>query len=287
MTDEPRFASLSEMSGPFPIFTILILVATVIASLRGFKDESLTEKLIFDPHPILTFKEYYRLMSSALLHLDVNHLFGNMLTLFLFGQSIEARFGSDVFMLIYLGSVFGGSLLSLWMHRHHDYRALGASGGVCGIMFAWILLFPGGTVMMFFIPIPIPGWIYAIAYLAYSFVAMKRGLGNVGHDAHLGGAITGLLLAAILWPQAVAAAPMLFLTILALGGLMFLYLWKNPLLLPLNHFLPESSKDKPKPAPRSHPDAADVDAVLDKVSKQGIQSLSKKERELLEAASKK
>lgn len=277
------------MSETFPICTVLILVVTVVISLRGFKDEAFTEKLIFDPHPVLVFKEYHRLLTSGLLHLDGMHLFGNMLTLFMFGQSIEAVYGPAVFLFIYLGSILGGGALSLWMHQHHEYRALGASGGACGILFAWILFFPGGGVSMFFIPVSIPGWIYAVGYLAYSFVAMKRGWGKVGHDAHIGGAMIGLLLAAILNPRAVAGNPWLFTGMMLLGGLMFVYLWKNPLMLPLKHFLRAQSAtpEKPGRSPGLRPGEAEVDAVLDKVSKRGIQSLNKKEREILERASKK
>jgi len=270
-----------------PIVTLVTILITVLVSLRAFKDEWLRDKFIFNPEAILLFKEWYRLISSGLLHLDVNHLLWNMVTLFLFGHSIEDAFGASVFLLIYLGSILGGSLLSLWLHRHHEYRALGASGGVCGMLFAWILLFPGGSVYMFFIPIGIPGWLYAIAYLAYSFFAMKHGWSNVGHDAHIGGAVIGLLLAAVIEPGAVVQSPWLFTTILLLSSLMFLYLWKNPLMLPLKHFLPGQST-QPKPAPRrpSGRTEDEVNALLEKVSQHGLQSLSTKERQLLEKVAK-
>ena len=199
----------------------------------------MTERLIFDSGAILQFKEYYRIVSAALLHLDANHLVGNMLTLFLFGRGVEEFYGAEVLVIVYLGSIIGGSASSLWMHRHHEYRALGASGGVCGVLFAWILLFPGGGINMFFIPIGVPGWLYALGNLAYSFFAMKHGWTNVGHDAHIGGAVVGLLIVALLKPSAVVQCPWLFTTILALSSLMFLYLWKNPLMLPLKTFLPE------------------------------------------------
>ena len=275
------------MPESLPIATALTIIITVMVSLRGFKDDAFREKLIFDPHAILAFKEYHRLVSAALLHLDANHLFGNMLTLFLFGRSIEAVFGAEMFLVIYLVSIVGGDLLSLWLHRHHDYRALGASGGVCGILFAWILLFPGGGVGMFFIPISIPGWLYALGYLVYSFFALKHGWGNVGHDAHIGGAMMGLLLAAFLKPQAVVANPWLFAGMLTLGSVIFLYLWKNPLMLPLKSFLPGREARRPaKPAPGSGPSEAAVDAVLEKVSRAGLNSLTPKERSILQSAAK-
>lgn len=271
-----------------PVFTLVIIVTTVMVSLRAFQSPALREKLIFEPRAILEGREYHRLLTSAWLHLDGNHLFGNLFTLYFFGRDIELGMGAGVMLGIYFASILGGGLLSLWLHRHHEYRALGASGGVCGILFAWILFFPGGGIFLFFIPIGIPGWLYAIGYLAYSFFAMKHGWSNVGHDAHIGGAVIGLLLAAAIQPAAVAQSPWLFTTILAAGGLMFLYLWKNPLMLPLKHFLPER-RSPPKPQPH-HPSGRaedEVNAVLEKVSRRGIQSLSAKERQILERAAKK
>lgn len=275
------------MREPLPIATIALIAVTVLVSLRAFKDRALTEKLIFEPQAILRFKEFHRLVSSALLHLDGRHLLGNMFTLFFFGRELEACLGVGEYLAIYVGSVVGGSLLSLWLHRHHEYRALGASGGVCGVLFAFILLLPGAGIMIFPIPMFIPGWLYAIGYLVGSFVALKRGWGNVGHDAHIGGAVIGLLIAALLEPQAVAQAPWLFVTILGLGSLMFLYLWQNPLMLPLKHFRTgRHSPPRPAPEPDSAPSEDEVNAVLEKVSRSGIQSLSAKERRILERAAR-
>lgn len=273
-----------------PIATVLTIIGTILVSWRAFHDESLVQRFIFEPRAILAYREYHRLLSSALLHLDANHLIGNMLTLFLFGRGVEAAYGAGVFLIVYLGSILGGSALSLWLHRHHEYRALGASGGVCGILFAWILLFPGGGIYMFFIPIGIPGWLYAVGYLAYSFFAMKHGWTNVGHDAHIGGAVIGLLIAAAIQPYAVVQSPWLFTSILTASSLMFLYLWKNPLMLPLKHFLPErhTATRRPRPPRRTAgPTEDEVNAVLEKVSRSGFQSLSAKERKVLEAAAKK
>lgn len=275
------------MSEHLPIATLLTVVVTVAVSLYAFKDDSFREKLIFEPRAILAFKEYHRLISPALLHLDANHLIGNMLTLFLFGRWIEMFFSVGMFMGIYLGGIVGGNLLALWLHRHHEYRALGASGGVCGILFAWILLFPGGTINLFF-AIPIPGWIYAICYLTYSFFAMKHGWTNVGHDAHIGGAMIGLLLAALLVPHAVMASPWLFAGLLTLGGMIFFYLWKNPLMLPLKNFtFGIQIETPPKRSPNARPSASEVDAILEKVSRKGLSSLTPKERSILESAAKK
>src|SRR5439155_6170860 len=124
---------------------------------------------------ILAGKEYYRLVTSAFLHADWQHLIVNMLSLHFFGSNVELMVGKAQFLLIYFGAVVGGNLLSLYVHRHHHYLAYGASGGVCGIIFAHILLFPGGSIRMYFIPIGVPSWLYAIGFILYSFYGMKCG----------------------------------------------------------------------------------------------------------------
>ena len=130
-----------------------------------------------------------------------------MISLYLFGSTIERFLGARDFLTIYFGSIVGGSLLSLLIHRRHDYRAYGASGGVCGIIFAHIFLFPGGSISFFPFPYGIPSWLYAICFMLGSFYGMKAQRDNIGHDAHLGGAILGLLITAALQPWIVRRSP--------------------------------------------------------------------------------
>ena len=158
-----------------------------------------------------------------------------MVSLYLFGRTFEWSLGKTDFLLIYFGSVIGGSLLSLYVHRHHDYLAYGASGGVCGIIFAYLLLFPGAGISLYF-AVPIPGWLYAIGFMVGSFIALKQAKDNIGHDAHLGGAIVGLLIAAGLHPQAAAYNWKIFLLVLVPAILLLVYLWLNPLFLPTPSF---------------------------------------------------
>ncbi len=213
--------------------TLAIIVVTGIISWLGFRDPYLVGKYIFHPQSILGRKEYYRMVSSGFLHGDWQHLIFNMLSLYFFGPGIEAAIGIPKFLLIYFGSIIGGHLLSLWIHRHQDYRALGASGGVCGIIYASIFLFPGGSIMLFLIPIPIPTWAYAILFLLFSFYGMKAQRDNIGHDAHLGGAICGLLITTALYPEKVKQSLGLFLAVLLLSLVLLGYLLINPLFLPL------------------------------------------------------
>ena len=269
-----------------PIATILIIMATGVVSVLAFKNRELRDKLIFSPPAILARKEYHRVVTSAFLHADWQHLFFNMISLGLFGQTMEPAIGIARFVLIYSASFIGGSLLSLYLHRNHEYFSLGASGGVCGIVFSSIFLFPGESIGALFLPFGIPGWLYAILFLGSEFYSGRRQQTNIGHDAHLGGAIIGLLTTTVLFPEVVRWSPRLYATVIVLTLGMFVYFWKNPLNLPPADWFGRSSAPRDKPR-KPGPTTVEVDAVLEKVSREGIQSLTKGEREILEKASRK
>jgi membrane associated rhomboid family serine protease len=219
-----------------PIATAILMSVTFCVSLWAFEDERVVRRCIFRPEDILAGKEYYRLVTSAFLHAGWMHLLLNLFTLHSFGAHLEWRFGPGQMLLVYFGSVIGGSLLSLCLHRHHDYSAYGASGGVCGLIFAVILMNPRGLMTIFPLPIAVPGWLYAVAFLAASFYAMKAGRDNIGHDAHIGGAMFGLLIAAGLHPELVRQHWILFGCMLLAGAAVFAYVMGNPLFLPLPAF---------------------------------------------------
>ena len=181
---------------------ILIIVLTVISSIKGFNDMAFFDRLKFNVGAILgNSKQYDRLITSAFLHGDWMHLIFNMLTLYFFSDVIIYYFGAWQYLTIYFLSIIGGGLLSLLVHRReYYYSAIGASGGVVGILFAAIAINPFNEIYIMFIPIGIPGWIFGIVYLLYSIYGMRNAVGNVGHDAHMGGAAIGLALAVILDP---------------------------------------------------------------------------------------
>src|SRR3954469_19003511 len=167
------------MREPIEIFNSLVIGVTCLVSWLAFRNPVLEEKYIFEPRAILARREYYRLISSGFLHSGWWHLFLNMVSLFLFGAQIELYYGAGNFLLIYFGAIVGGNLLSLYFHRHHEYSSYGASGGVCGIVFAYLMLFPGANIQRFLMPVPIPGWVYAIAFMIASFTAMKSSKDNI------------------------------------------------------------------------------------------------------------
>lgn len=269
-----------------PIAALLIIIVTGVVSFLAFNNSALKGKLIFSPQSILADKEYYRVVTSAFLHADWQHLFFNMFSLYLFAENMEPAIGAGRFVLIYFTGIIGGSLLSLYLHRHHEYFSLGASGGVCGIIFSSVFLFPGSRIYFFFVPVGIPGWIYAILFLVSEFYGGRKKQTNIGHDAHLGGAMVGLLTTTALFPEIVRESPRLYATVMVLSLSMLVYFWKNPLDLPFASFSTHDSKP-PGKLRQPGPTPAVVDALLDKVSREGVQSLTKKEQAILEKASKK
>jgi membrane associated rhomboid family serine protease len=187
--------------GNISIITIIIILANVIISYKGFNDYSFFEKYKFHIGAIKN-NEKIRLFSSGFLHVDMQHLIFNMFSLYFFASVVQAYLGSTGFIIIYVVSLFVGSLLSYVFHKEeYQYSAVGASGAVMGIIYSAILLQPGMDLYMFFIPIPIPAYIFGVGYLLYSIYGMKAQNDNVGHDAHFGGAIAGYFLTLILYPE--------------------------------------------------------------------------------------
>ena len=277
------------MHEPLAAGTVAILVLTSIGSMIGFRDTHFLDEHLFSVREILAGKQYHRLFTSALLHADWNHLLLNLVSLYLFGSQLEALLGVRQFLLIYLAAILGGSALSLWIHRQHEYTAYGASGGVCGLIFSYILLFPDGRIVLFPLPVPVPAWLYAILFFVGSVLALKRQADHIGHDAHLGGAIIGLWTTAVLKPELVRLHPKLFLGMSALAVGLLVYLVKNPLFLPLSSFRPgwPPSRVQSGKAARSPDPELELDAILEKISKSGLQSLSRKEKVRLNSASEK
>lgn len=197
---------------------LIIIAVTAIISFIAFNNQQLFEKYKFNVGAILQKKEYIRLLSAGFLHADLMHLLFNMMTLYFFGPIVVEAFGEIGFLLVYFGSILLGNIFSLYLYKNQPwYSAIGASGGVSGILFASIAMIPDLGIMFFFIPIPIPGYIFGFLYFAYSVYMMlnPKQHDNIGHAAHLGGAFFGLVYAIALQPER-AIQNALFLGIMAL-----------------------------------------------------------------------
>ena len=135
--------------------------------------------------------------------------------------------GSISFALIYTASLLVGNLLSYYFHKDEpEYNAVGASGAVSGIIYAAILLYPDMDLYLFLIPVPIPAYVFGIGYMLYSIYGMKRRLGNIGHDAHFGGAVGGYVLTLLLAPW-ILFSHVLMVILLAIPILLLLILQKT------------------------------------------------------------
>jgi membrane associated rhomboid family serine protease len=198
--------------GDFDLITIVVIAANIIFSFKGFNDHAFFEKYKFNSAAVKR-GEKIRILTSGFLHVDTAHLFLNMLTLYFFADVVIGSLGSFSFLLIYVASLLLGNLLSYYFHKdEYEYNAVGASGAVSGIIYAAILLYPDMSLYMFFIPIPIPAYVFGIGYMLYSIYGMKNRIGNIGHDAHFGGAVGGYILTLVLVPQLFATS--LFMVIL-------------------------------------------------------------------------
>lgn len=203
--------------------TLIIIGANVLISMKGFNDFTFFERYKFNIAGIQR-GEQIRMFSSGFLHADFSHLLFNMLTLYFFANVVIYNVGVTKFVLIYLLSLLVGNLLSFLMHKEeYHYSAVGASGAVMGILYSAILFEPNMGLYLFFIPIAIPAWLFGIMYLGYSIYGMKKRLGNIGHDAHIGGAIAGYILTlgfapyilqTDLWLVILLAVPILVLFVL-------------------------------------------------------------------------
>jgi len=153
---------------------LIILVVNVVFSYKGFTNEQFFDRYKFEVDKILINKDYKRLITSGFLHVSWMHLIVNMISLMLFSGSVEGYLGGLKFLIVYVASLIGGDLFTLLVHKNHgDYTSVGASGAVCGIIFASIALFPGMSVGLFVLPISIPGWLFGILFVLYSIYGIK------------------------------------------------------------------------------------------------------------------
>jgi membrane associated rhomboid family serine protease len=191
--------------------TVIIVILTTIISLAAFSNSRLMDALIFWPPAISMRHQYYRFVSCGFIHADLMHLAFNMFTLYFFGKALENYYAGILglqhyyFTLLYLTALIVANIPSYLKQRdNYNYRSLGASGAVCAVMFAFIMIDPWETLYIF-ARVPIPAIIYALLFLGYTIYMSRRGGDNVNHDAHLWGALYGVVFTIVARPSVVGS----------------------------------------------------------------------------------
>jgi membrane associated rhomboid family serine protease len=188
------------------ITTLLIIAVTCIVSFSAFNNRQLAERLILWP-PAVQRGQYYRLVTHGFLHADQMHLLLNMFTLFFFGRAMEPIYaeilGPAGFALFYVSAIVVAILPSYFANKDNaSYRSLGASGAVSAVLFAYILINPWATIIVWFVPMP--AILYAVAYVAYSIYQDRRQADNINHSAHLWGAAYGIAFTVVAAPPVIS-----------------------------------------------------------------------------------
>ena len=191
-------------NSPVASATYALIVANLVASLWAlFFDRDFLNQFAFHVGAVTRQGQHYRVFTSSFLHNDLFHLAFNMWALFLFGPAIEMRLGKTGFLVVYFGAILVSGILSWYFNRRDlNYSSVGASDAVSGILFSFILFYPFSTLMIFPLLLPIPAWLFGILFLIISSLLINADNRRVAHEGHLGGALAGLVLTALMVPTA-------------------------------------------------------------------------------------
>lgn len=182
---------------------------SVLTSYQAFNSPPLFHKLKHNPYMESNRGEYYRMLTSGFVHGSWMHLIINMYVLFGFGTFVESVFieifgsfnGMAFFAAIYIITIVLADIPTFLKYKTNpNYSSIGASGAVSGILFMSILFEPWSMLGLFFV-IPIPAILFAVLYLVYSSWAVKNSKDNIDHSAHFMGAISGMFLTILLYPD--------------------------------------------------------------------------------------
>jgi membrane associated rhomboid family serine protease len=166
--------------------------------------QQMFEKFALDPYSISQGKKYSSIVMSGFLHANLSHLLFNMLTFYFFAFQLCSFLGGTKFLILYFGSLIIANIPSILKHKNDpEYRSIGASGAISGILFSFIVFSPQSTLMIFPVPFPMPAYIFAVLYLIWSYYAAKQSRDFVNHDAHIWGALAGVILTLLLRPDSI------------------------------------------------------------------------------------
>lgn len=173
-----------------------------MASVTALLSPRLLALAVLRPYLIARRRDYWRLLTSGFVHADIAHLLFNLITFYSFAFALERVIGTARFVSLYFCGLLASGIGTCIKHRDEpDYASLGASGAILAVLFASIVYFPHGRLLILPVPIPIPAPLFAVAYLAWSYYSSRNAKDRINHDAHIGGALTGLVFVALTDPQ--------------------------------------------------------------------------------------
>ena len=183
--------------------TVIFAVTLGLSLLGLYRLPMLIGRLVLRPYLVARGKHVETVITSGFVHGDLGHLLFNMVTFYFFAFPMERFLGSGNFLVLYFAGLILSSACSIVSQRNNPaYATLGASGAISAVLFAYVIYFPFSTLIIFPIPLPIPAFLFAIGYVAYSFWASKNSRDNINHDAHLCGAVTGIAYVVVTDPAA-------------------------------------------------------------------------------------
>lgn len=186
-----------------PVASIIFLL-TIVTSLYAFSNQEVYGKFMLHPYSVHRGDRVYSILTSGLIHKDYMHLFVNMLSYYFFAFTLEGIIGSWQFAVLYIGSLALSDLSTILKHKDHFwYNSLGASGAISAVVFSYILFDPTRYFYILF-AIPIPAVIFGVLYLVYSAYASRQSGGSINHDAHLFGALAGIIITILFVPGILA-----------------------------------------------------------------------------------
>ncbi|MFH1496863.1 MAG: rhomboid family intramembrane serine protease [Verrucomicrobiota bacterium] len=289
------------------IVITLLLAVLGFASYAGHRSQRIRRRWILDVQSVRNNREYDRFLSSCGLHASVAHLVFNAVVIGLYGAALSHVLGGVQMLVVFLGAALGSSLLTYWINRGRRHEALGASGAACGLVCAFTLVSHGAAVA----PLPafVPGWLYALLFLAASYFADGRKKEAISYSAHLGGAIGGILIATLYVPALIRESPHVnwLPLFLLLATRVYFAIWPTAVpedqlnrhaaeTLPdlhlrayqseLSEYRPNLRYQRYDEKARENHDRRHMDSLLDKISKHGPDALKDWEKRELKRLSR-
>lgn len=277
------------------MFTLVLITIHAFTTWMGFNHPTFRDQVRFSTYAIKGRAEFYRVATSSLVHASWMEFFWLAIGLLIFGGNIESAGGPFALFMIFEWGIVGGNLIASRLNREDLFFSnFGMGAGVNAVVFAFVMISPWSYIITFPIPLPLPAWLYALLFLGMSTFGFRSCCDPARRDATLAGTAAGLVVAALIFRDRVAANPLWFVILLSCTLLCLWLVRINRAGLPWGSVLRAQFSRSPRPRTPakpsrkpSKPPPEDIDALLDKISASGIQSLTDGEREKLKAYSEK